>query len=604
MHLRPSSLFIFGQVSSKGLVRANVLIPHQASHISKPEGPRSDLNDQLSLCLTATTMSEGPNQAASRKNDEDDIEDITPDQRPKTPVLAPKTNLTSPSSTNWGQQRNSHPSPSVGDNQKGPSAIASLTCPFMPNNPVRVGDSRTTWSPYGSVTPRPDSLASLPKDQETMGDPIAAEARNARASSPPPSVNGVTSKCPIRFLDKHSPEELAAYFSHHKHEIPRSHEICVRRYQSNSENIRQLDAKYANLASLIQDLGVKHLPMLTTKDADGDLTMAKSSAEKVEEWADNVKELCRDANMEDTISQSKPDSRVGVFDRPFKEVRVGESPSRPWGIPIPFPERQAQSTTPARGVSGNDAFPEVVSKHNQHDSTSSYLTEEELPQKFMCPRNECLNSPENGFEILEELALHILNDHKWETYLSKVKKSWQTRIDHRNDPMVTEGEPKEPTPSAITDAWDLEALEVLRQSTLDNPSSCPWRPNKLATKQHPTPTPVPDDHPWKSLRERELKHPTPANPVADHHLSEESTRAQKGDDPITFDPAATATAASNAKSDAQHIPSSYDDGLRSLPPAAAAATTEKPQMVFTGPVFIGYSAEQAAVILQGLGYKS
>lgn len=549
-------------------------------------------------------MSKGPNQAALRKSDEDDIENIKPDQRPKTPVLVPKTNLSSPSSTNWGQQVNPHPSPSLGDNQKRPGAGEPLTCPFMLNKPVHVGNSRTTCSPYGSVTPRPDSLAPLQIDQEITGDPIAAEARNARASSPPPSVNGVTSKCPIRFLDKHSPEELAEYFSHHKHEIPRSHEICVRRYQSNSDSIRQLDAKYASLASLILGLGVKHQPMLTTKDADDDLAMTKSSAEMVEEWADNVKELCKDANMEDTLSQSKPDSRVGVFDRPFKEIRVGESPSRPCGIPVPFPERQAQSTVPARGVSGNDAFTEVVSKHNQHNSSSGYLTEEELPHKFMCPRNECLNSPENCFEILEDLALHILNNHKWGTCLSKIKKSWPTRIDHMNDPMVTEGEPKEPTPSAITDAWDLEALEISRKSTINNPNSYPWRLNKLATKQHPTPTLVSDDHPWKSFREPELKYQTPPTPVADHYLSEESSRARRRDDPITFGPEDTATAASNAKPDAQNIPLSCDDGLRPPIPPAAATATERPQMVFTGPVFIGYSAEQAATILQGLGYKS
>lgn len=545
-------------------------------------------------------MSEGLNQAAPPNIDEDNIEDIESNQRPKTPVLAPKTNLTSPLSANWSKQRNSHSSPPVGDNEKGPAAGESLTCPFMPNNHVRVGDWRTTWSPYGSVTPRPDSLASLPGDHEATGDPIAAEARNPGASSPPPSVNGVTSKCPIRFLDKHSPEELAEYFSHHKHEIPRSHEICVRRYQSNSESLRQLDAKYANLASLIQDLGVKHQPMLTTKEGDDDPAMVQSSAEKVEQWAGNVKELSTDANMEDTISQSMPESRVGVFDRPFKEVRVGESPSRPCGIPVPFPERQAQSTTPARRVRGNGAFPDAVSKHHKHDSTSSYFTEEELPQKFMCPRTECLNSPENGFEILGELALHILNDHKWGSYLSKSKDSWPTRIDHMNDQMVTQGEPKEPTPSVIIDPWDLEASEVFRKSTFDNPGSCPGGPNKLATKQYPTPTHVSDYHPWKSFRKRDPKYPTPPNPASDHHLSEESHRAQRGDDPINFNPVATVTAASNTKSEAQHFPSPYDDGL---PPAAAAAT-EKPQMVFTGPVFIGYSAEQAAIILQGLGHNS
>lgn len=584
------------------------MLPHQTSHILKPEGPRSDSNDQLSLGLTATTMSEGINQTAPCKNNEDGTEDKKPGQRPKTPVLAPKTDLTSPSSTNWGQQRNSHPSPSVRDNQKGCGPDEILTCPVMLKNPVRVKDSRTTWSPYGSVTPRPDSLVSLPKDLEAIGDPIAAEARNAGASSPPPSVNGVTSKCPIRFLDKHSPEELAEYFSHHKHEIPRSHEICVRRYQSNSESIRQLDAKYANLASLIQDLGVKHQPMLTTNEGDDHMGIAKSSAEKVEEWAENLKELSTDANMEDTISQTKPDSRLGVFDRPFKEIRVGESPSRPWGIPVPFPERQAQSTASAGRVRGSGAFPDIVSKHHQHESTSSYFTEEELPQKFRCPRNECLNSAENCFEILEELALHILNDHKWGSYLSKSKDSLLARIDHKTKPMIHEGEgePKEPAPSAITDSWDLEAPEVFRQSTFDNPGACPWRPNKAAAKQRPRPTNFSTDHPRESFPRRDLEYPTPINPRSNHHLFERTNRTQREGHHISFDPAATANAGANAKSDAQKRPSSGDDGLRdpSSPAAAAAAATEKPHMVFTGPVFIGYSAEQAATILQGLGYRS
>ncbi|KAK3060873.1 hypothetical protein LTR53_019968, partial [Teratosphaeriaceae sp. CCFEE 6253] len=30
--------------------------------------------------------------------------------------------------------------------------------------------------------------------------------------------------CPIRFMDQHSPEEVATYFEKHKHELPRSHE--------------------------------------------------------------------------------------------------------------------------------------------------------------------------------------------------------------------------------------------------------------------------------------------------------------------------------------------------------------------------------------------
>ncbi|KAF2460195.1 hypothetical protein BDY21DRAFT_337765 [Lineolata rhizophorae] len=71
--------------------------------------------------------------------------------------------------------------------------------------------------------------------------------------------------CPIRFLDQHSPEEMAQYFEKHKHELPRSHAVCVRRYQRNEESIRQLDAKYGNLVSMIQGLGEQHRRFMSEK---------------------------------------------------------------------------------------------------------------------------------------------------------------------------------------------------------------------------------------------------------------------------------------------------------------------------------------------------
>ena len=56
--------------------------------------------------------------------------------------------------------------------------------------------------------------------------PVVAKSaiENHVQSNPDPNV------CPIRFLDQHSPVEAATYFENHKHEIPRSHEICVKRY--------------------------------------------------------------------------------------------------------------------------------------------------------------------------------------------------------------------------------------------------------------------------------------------------------------------------------------------------------------------------------------
>ena len=153
-------------------------------------------------------------------------------------------------------------------------------------------------------------------------------------------------------LDERSPEEIAQFFENHKHEIPRSHEICVRRYQSDSQTIRELDAKYGNLANMIKGLGVKHQPLLPNKEDDGenDLAMDTKSMRKVESWAHNV-DVGRDGlDLSNDIktNPSELDERQGHFDRTFKEIRVGESPSRPWGISVPS---VMPPTTPAENGS-------------------------------------------------------------------------------------------------------------------------------------------------------------------------------------------------------------------------------------------------------------
>ncbi|KAI5241499.1 hypothetical protein E4T42_07982 [Aureobasidium subglaciale] len=154
-----------------------------------------------------------------------------------------------------------------------------------------------------------------------------------------PSVQGSSTDkvCPIRFLDQHSPEEVAAYFELHKHELPRSHEICVKRYQSNEEQIRELDAKYGNIVSMIQGLGQKHVSLLPEtlgddhqQDMDDD---ERASNEKIRQWASTVY-TGPDAPVEEQAEEDG--DRLPRFDRPLRDVRLGESPSRPWGIQVPI----------------------------------------------------------------------------------------------------------------------------------------------------------------------------------------------------------------------------------------------------------------------------
>lgn len=192
-----------------------------------------------------------------------------------------------------------------------------------------------------SARRRPESLPTPPPAQERFASKSFLDGSQNTNLSPPLSIPGSASKCPIRLLDERSPEEIAEYFETHKHEIPRSHEICVKRYQSNAESIRQLDAKYGSLVNMLQGLGMKHQPLLPAKEDEEALAeMDAKSAKKVENWAGNVKEshdVEASADQEDLPSSSVVDTeeRQGHFDRPLKEIRVGESPSRPWGISVP-----------------------------------------------------------------------------------------------------------------------------------------------------------------------------------------------------------------------------------------------------------------------------
>ncbi|TVY30388.1 hypothetical protein LHYA1_G000468 [Lachnellula hyalina] len=232
-----------------------------------------------------------------------------------------------------------------------PGKKSSLLCPFArPTKPPSTMVSGRPLTPSDAKDPTPHQSA----------DPICAAMYAETMSSPPPSATGSAAKCPIRYLDQHSPEEVARYFETHKHEIPRSHEVCVKRYQRNENDIRKLDAKYGNLVSMIQGLGQTHQPMLPSDlhEQDEDMELERTSNERVENWAKAVsadgvgieEDLIENREEEDV----EEDDRESRFDRPLKEVRVGESPSRPWGIRVPIfdePPKQRPVSPPPAPVS-------------------------------------------------------------------------------------------------------------------------------------------------------------------------------------------------------------------------------------------------------------
>lgn len=254
-----------------------------------------------------------------------------------------------------------------------PGTPSRLDCPFASMEKRRLSAHAASvvsrYKPDSVRHPRASSSRvtgrASSSARNSIVDPIKAEVcgmelpkKNHEVEA---SVQGSTAGgvCPIRFLDQHSPEEVAAYFELHKHELPRSHEICVKRYQSNEEQIRQLDAKYGNIVSMIQGLGQKHVSLLPEKMGDEDHEAEqyddRASNEKIRQWASTVY-TGPDASIE------QDEERLPHFDRPMKDVRLGESPSRPWGIQVPIDaeeRRKSVSSSVAAVAKSENPQPQV-----------------------------------------------------------------------------------------------------------------------------------------------------------------------------------------------------------------------------------------------------
>ncbi|KAI1437568.1 hypothetical protein GGR50DRAFT_644308 [Xylaria sp. CBS 124048] len=183
-------------------------------------------------------------------------------------------------------------------------------------------------------------------------DPICAAMHDGQGSQP------VATKCPIRYLDQHSPEEIANYLEKHKHELPRSHAICVMRYQNNEAHMRKLDAKFGTLTGMIEKISKMHQMMLLERDMRPrreirEIAEIGKTYESVEDWTHTVSAtVAGHPDQTALVDEAKDGGRQCRFDRPMKEVRVGESPSRPWGISVPiYSDGQSSQGRPRRPVS-------------------------------------------------------------------------------------------------------------------------------------------------------------------------------------------------------------------------------------------------------------
>lgn len=243
-------------------------------------------------------------------------------------------------------------------------AQGNLDCPFSkPHTPV------ATDAMDGD--PGPKVQADICGNDDLL-DPIKAEQDERRSSTAPSAQTSGSrcpvSRCPIRYMDKHSPEEIAEYVERHKHELPRSHTICVKRYQKDPQNI---DAKYGGLINVISGLSAKHqayLPSRAGASGGSDKRQTAHSAhsdastQRVEKWAENVDPVDATLNAAAPIEQENDnDNRESRFDRPLREVRLGESPSRPWGIHVP--PNATQETNASVPISGSVPDPVSAESH-------------------------------------------------------------------------------------------------------------------------------------------------------------------------------------------------------------------------------------------------
>lgn len=368
------------------------------------------------------------------------------DSKPSTSSIKPR--ITSPPKTDLSR-KDSLTENGLEHSPKDFGRGLSSVCPFASKQPVTFGESQTVWSPHGSITPRPESPSLSPKPRLTSPvkphqppssvelpitsgdleacneDPITAESRNQDTSSPP-SVASIP-KCPIRFLNQHSPEEVAEYFTKHKHEIPRSHETCVKRYQSNAESIRQLDAKYGNLVSMIEGLGAKHQPLLKTKPLPDTVPemmgLEDTHVTKIKRWANEVDSGLNHATMgiaglshatmgDGDVFQSG-EIRGRQPNPGLKDVKLGESPSRPWGIPIRPKKQSSMPYDQSEGCSrlrvDRTSRPRSrtgLSKRSRNDDYSPSAHE-----SYLCMYSACAFTLHNAYEDLEDLARHMLETH-------------------------------------------------------------------------------------------------------------------------------------------------------------------------------------------------
>lgn len=366
---------------------------HVTQHHVVPLPRRAALPAGDAQHQTALLIREG-RRAAAQLSAAQPVDSVAASSKGDTSLLSPAMDtLTAPSSVAAMGSPHSLEQDFTIEGTKG-----KLSCPFS-----RMREDAADADKAGHPTPHQSAEPICP----TMLEEKTQATSRRPSTAPSAAAAAAAAKCPIRFMDQCSPEEIARYVETNKHKIPRSHEVCVRRYQRNEEQIRKLDAKYGNLVSMIEDLSHLHQPMLPSSsavaenglgdeededhapdqevEADGAARDGHGAGaiERVETWAQTVVASDPEQHASDAEATDAEADRTSHFDRPMKEIRVGESPSRPWGISVPVDPAVYNTAGPPRPES--PAAAPVHAQAAPHDMGQGAVTPggEAAPKK--CP---------------------------------------------------------------------------------------------------------------------------------------------------------------------------------------------------------------------------
>merc|ERR1712070_1036907 len=223
--------------------------------------------------------------------------------------------------------------------------------------------------------------------------------------------------------------------------------------------------------------------------------------EKVRKWASSVSAQAPQATMQEDGPEAgeEEEERVQHFERPLRDIRVGESPSRPWGISVPMKYLEERE---------GDAVSDASSRPAQISAGVS-----PAPQKA---------------------------DDKLKTEAPAERPAGRCPFGFDKQPPTQQSHSAMPRPPLV----QMETSQTVRKDNTD------------------------------------ARVPTASAPQQEQKV-----------DRATFFAGPPPRTAANGTSKA------------TADPAARSRKEEEPRMIFTGPVFFGYSADDAAKILResGLG---